>query len=670
MECSANPGDEKDTLTTLPSLDSDACRPGSRGWRSYVWPREHTRRHAIAFTICLAVSCVAILLGMQLRGWVWRATLPGRFQGDIRNGFNWGLEVNRLGKEVYKGDETTISPTLLQWFAGMRAVYPRVIGGEIQGKKTGLDYTPLRLAIMSLWVNHQLAAEPKLTEWRDELSDFPLTINTIAEVATAAGAFVLVRLILTRSVRARLERLNTRALTRGELLVVDANAPPIDGATVQALIAALLVWFNPAVVIEGHGWPQWDIWCMPFFVWAAVACVTNAWLIGGMLLATGAMFKGQLLLTAPIFLLWPVVQFRFYIAWRLVVGFALATAVITLPWLINNAAAGCWIAGTLLAVQLERLSRLKLKHNTAPLTTDSSRRIAIFRYALIALAVALLVWPFGRGGRSASIFWTCFVVAISFPVLAIQPRSARPGPTLRFATAFSLAIFTGSVLFHGDYSWAKIGFFRPTDHYHSMTIGSLNLPSIMASHFGWKLDDALFASVASQGWPEWLRTMSVQWGMRAFYGVTLVCCSIAAAIHDKRRDARFLVAIAAPWVLFFTLLPQMHQRYLLWGAVATACTATLSLDLLGLHLIVTTLAFGQVFYSILSIGGDKFLPKWRHFFGSFYPDWGWIAIITAAAYLAISLNFYRRESAELVRVAARDASEPDILLSPATSSMS
>jgi hypothetical protein len=58
-----------------------------------------------------------------------------------------------------------------------------------------------------------------------------------------------------------------------------------------------------------------------------------------------------------------------------------------------------------------------------------------------------------------------------------------------------------------------------------------------------------------------LRTVLV-----SLYAICLVVCGIAAAVQWRRRDWRFLLAMYAPWVLFFALMPYLNNRYLLWAS--------------------------------------------------------------------------------------------------------
>src|SRR5205814_3504657 len=89
-------------------------------------------------------------------------------------------------------------------------------------------------------------------------------------------------------------------------------------------------------------WPQWDVWILPFYLFAALAALKNRWFCCGCLLAAGAMLKGQLLFVAPFFVLWPLWQKRWTRALRVLAGFTATAALIVSPWLLRSSTA--WIA--------------------------------------------------------------------------------------------------------------------------------------------------------------------------------------------------------------------------------------------------------------------------------------------------------------------------------------
>jgi hypothetical protein len=70
-------------------------------------------------------------------------------------------------------------------------------------------------------------------------------------------------------------------------------------------------------------------------------------------------------------------------------------------------------------------------------------------------------------------------------------------------------------------------------------------------------------------------------------------------MQARRRDPRLLLALATPWILFFALLPQMHQRYLVWGAAITALAIGVDISLALLHGVITAAAWGMQAHSML-----------------------------------------------------------------------
>ena len=113
------------------------------------------------------------------------------------------------------------------------------------------------------------------------------------------------------------------------------------------------------MILDAHGWPQWDVWVLPFYLFAVIAALKNRWFWCGCLLGAGAMLKGQLLFVAPFFLLWPLWQRKWIPALRMLAGFVATTALIVSPWLLRTPAA--WISvAAVIVVSLLFLLRYKL----------------------------------------------------------------------------------------------------------------------------------------------------------------------------------------------------------------------------------------------------------------------------------------------------------------------
>ena len=90
-------------------------------------------------------------------------------------------------------------------------------------------------------------------------------------------------------------------------------------------------------------------------------------------------------------------------------------------------------------------------------------------------------------------------------------------------------------------------------------MGSTSLAGLLAHQFGWSAEDVMFTARLD-------RPITARMALQVLFATCLLLSAIGMARHDRMRDVRFLVAVATPWVCFFTFAPMMHERYLLWGA--------------------------------------------------------------------------------------------------------
>src|SRR5437016_9629469 len=181
---------------------------------------------------------------------------------------------------------------------------------------------------MAIWAKEVRNQFPGVDDGHPKLVNPLLKINLLCELLSAVAIFFLVRLCAQRCSRT----------TRSSLL---PGLPLRDRASICGLAAASVAWLEPSMILDAHGWPQWDVWILPFYLFAALAALKNRWFVCGCLLAAGAMFKGQLLFVAPFFVFWPLWQKRWARALRMLAGFAATVAVIVAPWLLCNL--GAWI---------------------------------------------------------------------------------------------------------------------------------------------------------------------------------------------------------------------------------------------------------------------------------------------------------------------------------------
>src|SRR6266568_4646404 len=287
----------------------------------HLFASECARRALLASFIL-----VLFLAGIQLRRWTGEKSRHVRFQHDIINGFYWGSETLVEARRL-SSDEAAVN----SWTAfcrGYFALYDRV-KREAYENDYGLDYPPLRLLAMSVWAKQVRSEFPGVDDGHPKLVNPLLKMNLLCELISAVAICLLVRFWVRRSDRA----------TRSPFL---RGLPRRHRAFICGLAAASVAWLEPSMILDAHGWPQWDVWIVPFYLFAVLAALKNRWFLCGALLAAGAMFKGQLLFVAPFFLLWPLWQKRWTSALRVLAGFATTVALLVSPWLLRNPAA--WIA--------------------------------------------------------------------------------------------------------------------------------------------------------------------------------------------------------------------------------------------------------------------------------------------------------------------------------------
>jgi len=481
---------------------------GIRALLSQIYASKFVRRALLVFLI------VALFLGgIQLRRWIGESTRHVRYQHDIVNAFYWGSETMKEARRL-SPDEATAN-SLTGFCRGYLALYDRV-KHKAYNNDYGLDYPPLRLLVMAIWARQVRNQFPGVDDGHPKLVNPLLKINLLCELLSAVAIFLLIRLCLERQARAtQSDPLRSLALQHR--------------ASICGLAAASAAWLEPSMILDAHGWPQWDVWILPFYLFAAFAALKNRWFVCGCLLATGAMFKGQLLFVAPFFVLWPLWQKRWNRALRVLAGFIAMAALIASPWLLHAPAA--WVAvlavtgfASLLFLQRE------LPHRCA--------------------------WISGIAG----------------------------------CAAYIIGAFTG-----GSFAWLKVGFLYGSEHYPYLVISSCyNLPSLL-SKLGWSLKDPFwsvhFGSLDFH--------LTLQWTLRLLYLGALAVCAYGAARQVRDRDLRVLMAITAPWLLMFALLGQMHERYLVWGAVVSAVTLGVSLRLSIIHFIISAASTAMIVHVML-----------------------------------------------------------------------
>jgi hypothetical protein len=222
---------------------------GIRALLSQICASKLVRRALLTFLI------VALFLGgVQLRRWVGESTRHVRYQHDIVNAFYWGSETLKEARRLSPNESATNSFTA--FWRGYFALYDRVKDKAYQ-KDYGLDYPPLRLLAMAVWAKAVRNQFPGVDDGHPKLVNPLLKINLLCELLSAVAIFFLVRLCMQRC----------SPTTHSSLL---SGLPLRHRASICGLAAASVAWLEPSMILDAHGWPQWDVWILPFYLFAAL----------------------------------------------------------------------------------------------------------------------------------------------------------------------------------------------------------------------------------------------------------------------------------------------------------------------------------------------------------------------------------------------------------------
>jgi hypothetical protein len=305
-----------------------------------------------------------------------------------------------------------------------------------------------------------------------------------------------------------------------------------------------------------------------------------------------------------------------------VLGFLFAGALCASPWLVSTQHAWEWIGWILLlAIVLVMFGLCRGK------TWPPRRRLWPIWGGIFI--IAFVVRPFGLSNL--------YALALGLAIAA-TPWLARhlklSGTITWLATIITACIFLSAFSFNGTWTWYSVGFEFPTRHFLRMANGgSCNIAAILGDRYNWQIDDVVF-QIGHFDVP--MKTFLV-----AVYSVTLVLCAIGASLHYRRNDPRVLIALTAPWVLMFAILPQMHERYLMWGAAMCGVGLAASLGMGLMDLVITGISIAMVGHDLLRRDPDFASTPFQVFTGM-QVGIGWMVALAAAVYLFVALVPARR----------------------------
>ena len=464
------------------------------------------------------------------------------------------------------------------------------------------------------------------------------------------------------------------------MIVAAQMLPPAHRGWACGAVAAMLVWFDPMILIDSHAWPQWDVWILPFFIFAALLASLNWWVMAGMLFGIGCMLKGQMLLGAPILILWPFLEGRYGALWRVIVGFLLGAELVTWPWIVNSHESLKWIetamVGALVILAIswlrkplmasarrwvidpilgKRMIGSRLASMDVNREFDSSATTALLQATAVLAGLVIATWLvfYGIADRRSEL-WSgtlgLFVLVVLVPPFFLR-RMKLP---YWFVGVFAIAVAIASIAFNGSYSWAELGFANGSVKHDEiqMSIRNLsNLTSVLAQSYGWDIHDPMgtlrFSFKTPGPWRlgslaipsvdrSWAFALDVKNAMALLYGICLFMASAAAALHHRRNDRRFLVALVVPWAVFPIVMCQMGDRYPIWASALSAGMVAVSLELSLLHVLLAAVPFAMVTRQLVTPESSRW-PQLFDLTTPWYPGMGWLMVFVAGIFLVASL---------------------------------
>lgn len=289
---------------------------------------------------------------------------------------------------------------------------------------------------------------------------------------------------------------------------------------------------------------------------------------------------------------------------------------------------------------------------------------AMLKGQILFVTPVFLIWPLVLGqwlspGRVISGFAVAFTLiavpwtltshgdiafASSGAILAAFILIYRRGwkrPLAQFLAALVLVapVWLTPKILNGDLSWLVLPYeYGPIKHPEMGAYGTSNLATLLHEQWGWEAEETVELPLPFGHTLE----PTMRQLLTGIYAICLMACGVAAGLHWRRRDPRFLLACYAPWVLFFALLPYLNQRYLLWASGFFPLLIPLGVGMTLLGAIVTLSGCVMLLDIMCNFNGSN--PDLRTMLHGTYPGLGFVILLIAAVFLYNSLTGFGRRS--------------------------
>jgi hypothetical protein len=254
------------------------------------------------------------------------------------------------------------------------------------------------------------------------------------------------------------------------------------------------------------------------------------------------------------------------------------------------------------------------------------------------VAMGMLVWPFLSMNFGMAIPGLLGVGGAVAAMLLLPRRAV----VYCAAMIVGVTILISVPRFDGSFAWAKISAYGARKYPTMATAGTMNLCALLETHFGWhnELAPVSIPLPFVDGGDYRVPLKSL---LSTIYALAMVPCGIGAAVYFRRNDPRVLIAIVAPWVLFFALLPQLHSRYLIWGASFSCLFLALDWGMILLCGVLTWLSWSMIAFFLLRQDAS-YWPAALKLVRGMNDDVAWMVLAIAAVLVYCSIPPIRTQT--------------------------
>jgi hypothetical protein len=470
-----------------------------------------------------------------------------------------------------------------------------------------------------------------------------MNVYTAGKWLAAVAAMLIVRFWLRRCAAARSP---------------DGVAGPWVGI-VRAMLAFALLMFDPGMAIIAHGWPSPNMWVVPFYLWTVLFCLWNRWFTAGVVMGLGIMLQGQLMGVAAVFVLWPLFAGKPVFAFRWICGVAIAYMACTVGWMVTtrpnlelphryvNWAAVFWIVWSmaqLAAFSVDTVSKWPAWRWWR--WVPGAAAVVIINFPAVKIA-----WQIGEAT------WMVTTLLLSLGVVAVLAWCRWS--IKRYVLALSAALLLAACmpLFGASTAWWEIGFAYGAERFPNVG-GNManNLGALLHYYWGWGDIKQICLTIEPGSlwrWPGQAIALNNRQVLVSVFTVFLLIATAAMAWQWRRKGEGLLVALVTPWVLFFTLMPQMSPRYTVFAAGVGAICIGRSVGMSLLTWFFSALTLQQVAMCMMSSRMFDSSHRWNWLFNAemnerfvrINPGPSWATLVAAGVFVVVALSLPRRQRA-------------------------